>query len=278
MRNSNTNQSAQTNEWSLITGASSGIGLAFANQLASQKHSLILVARNRSRLTEIAQVLTQRHKIAIKIISADLSTSGGINKVLEETAALSVNLLLNNAGKEEAGEFLNLETTEMLNSIALNCSAPLLLSHHFAKKMAAQGNGNIIFLASIVAFQGIPLIANYAAIKSYILTFAEGMALELEPKGVNVSIVAAGFTRSNLAPSQNLDALPFKPMEAEFVAQYTLEKMGKKLIIIPGFINKFLFYSGKYLQSRRMNSKAFGKVFKLVTQDKLKSEKTVGVK
>ncbi|MEH6578432.1 MAG: SDR family oxidoreductase [Amphritea sp.] len=259
----------KSNSWALVTGASGGIGLAYAEELAKKKQSVILVARNEKKLIELSEQLSQQYGVATKTIAADLSSLEGVNQLISETEKLKVDVLINNAGKEESGDFLTLPPDEMLSSIALNCSAPLLLTHHFANKMARQGGGNILFISSIVAFQGVPLIANYAATKSYLLTFAEGIALELESQGVNISIAAPGFTKTNLAPHQNFENTPFKPLDAEFVARYTLNKLGKQRLIIPGFINKVLFYLGKYLQTRRKNSQAFGKVFRLVLRDKL---------
>jgi len=252
--------------WTLITGATSGIGLAFAKELAGKKRSIILVARNKDKLEEVSEDLARDYGIAIKTISADLSSAEGINQVINETDSLDVDFLINNAGKEDSGSFLTLDNVEMQKSIALNCAAPVSLTQHFSCRMVSAGGGNILFLASIVGFQGVPLIANYAATKSFILNFAEGIAAELEPLGVKVSIAAPGFTNTNLVSAYDLSNLPFKPLEAEFVAKYTLRNQGKKRLIIPGFINKFLYFSGKYLQSRRINTFAFGRVFKLVVK------------
>jgi len=257
------------NTWTLVTGASGGIGLAYATELAKKNQPVILVARNEQKLIQVSEQFKQQYGVATKIVAADLSYQEGINQLIRETEDLTVRVLINNAGKEESGNFLTLSTHEMLSSIALNCSAPMLLTHYFAKKMAQQGGGKILFLTSIVAFQGVPLIANYAATKAYLLTFAEGIASELESQGVKISIAAPGFTKSNLAPDQSFEGTPFKPLEAEYVAAYTLNKLGKQRLIIPGGINKVLFYLGKYLQSRQRNSQAFGKVFKMVLKDKL---------
>ena len=264
-----------TNKWALVTGASSGIGLAYAKELAKKNKRIILVARSESKLFEVTQDLNNRYGVSAKYIVADLSTLEGVKKVIDESKDMTVNLLINNAGKEDSGEFLEGNVKEMLSSIELNCSAPLMLTHHFANRMVADGGGDILFLSSIVAFQGVPLIANYAATKSYSLIFAEGIAAELKPKGVNVSIAAPGFTESNLSPHINFKGTPIMPLSAKFVAQYTLSKLGKKLLIIPGFINKYLYYAGKYIQPRRMNSFAFGRVFKMVLKDKLASYKAV---
>lgn len=263
-------------QWSLITDASSGIGREYANELARRGKNLILVARNEDKLKRIGELLETEHGIQIKYIATDLSDSKGIKKLIDGTDGLQVNTLINNAGKEESGNFLDLDAAEMLNSIALNCSAPLLLTHHFAKLMASNGGGNILFLLSIVAFQGVPNIANYAATKAYLLTLAEGISAEFKNQGVKVSIAAPGFTESNLAPHQNFNGTPMKPMQADFVAKYTLDRLGKKQLIIPGVINKFLFYSGKYLQPRRLGSWAFGRVFTMVLRDKLSKHNASG--
>jgi len=258
--------------WALVTGASSGIGLAYCELLASQGRPLILVARSGDKLTELAQQLRDQYAIETRVIVADLSCVEGIEQVLKQSDDLSVKLLINNAGREESGDFLSLASEQLLGSIALNCSAPMLLSHHFGQRMAASGGGQILFLASIVAFQGVPVIANYAATKAYLLTLAEGLACELEAHKVEISIAAPGFTESNLAPNQDFSQVPIKPLSAEFVANYTLQKLGKQRLIIPGAINKFLFYTGKYLQSRRLNSRAFGKVFSTVLHNKLQAQ------
>jgi short-subunit dehydrogenase len=269
-----TTNSHNEQQWSLVTGATSGIGLAFAKELAKQNKPMVLVARNVEKLKVVSGELTLQHGVLTRYIAADLSTRDGVNTVINECKSVHIDLLINNAGKEESGQSLNNNVNEMLSSIALNCSAPLILTHYFASKMFDQGGGNILFLSSIVAFQGVPLIANYSATKAYDLIFAEGIASELKQHGINISIVAPGFTESNLSPKNNYKGTPFKPLQAEFVASYSLKKMGKQRLIIPGFINKFLFYSGKYIQPRRLNSFAFGQVFKMVLKSKLAFLKT----
>ena len=264
--------------WALVTGSTMGIGFAYAEALAQHNKSLVLVARNEGNLVEVAQDLAQRYKVSTKVIAADLSTQAGMDKVISETNGILIDLLINNAGKEESGNFADNSIDEMLSSISLNCSAPLVLSHHFSGLMGENGGGSVLFLSSIVAFQGVPLIANYAATKSYLLVLAEGLAPELKQKSVHISVAAPGFTRSNLSPQINFNGTPFKPLDADFVAHYTLDRLGKQLLIVPGFINKFLFYAGKYIQPRRLNSFAFGQVFKIVLKDKMTTQKTAGIR
>ena len=258
-----------TKNWTLITGGSNGIGLAFAEELASANHNLILVSRNNEKLLKEVEKLTSKHGINIKTIATDLSTREGVDTLIKETADVTINFLINNVGKEESGSFLGTDINEMVNSVNLNCTAPLILSHHFGNLMKQNSGGEIMFISSIVAFQGVPLISNYAATKSYNLILAEGLAGEFKQDNIKVSVITPGFTKTNLSPEISFSKTIIKPMSAQDVAHSSLAARSKKLLHIPGGINKFLFYSGKYLQPRRLNSFAFGKVFKNVLANKL---------
>jgi len=277
MENSSQVKARQDKKWDLITGASGGIGHEYAKELARRKYNLILVARSKTKLEQVAGSLSAQYSVDTRVIAAGLSSVEGVTKVIADITGQQVETLINNAGQEESGYFLVLSTAEMLDSLSLNCSAPLLLTHQFANKMTANGGGNILFRSSIVAFQGVPLISNYAAAKAYLLTLVEGISAELTEKGVNVSIAALDFTASKLSPQQSFEGTPMKPMKAAYVAKYTLVRMGKKLLIIPGGINKFLFYFGKYMQSRKSGSKVFGKVFSKMLRGKLTARNAVEV-
>ena len=178
----------------------------------------------------------------------------GIQAVKDETQQLNIGLLVNNAGREDSGHFLRTSIEEALSTVDLNCRVPLQLTHHFAQKMAKREKGGIIFMSSVVSFQGVPHIANYAASKAYDLIFAEGVAAELKPYNVDVTAVAPGFAKTELSPAFNFDGLPIKPMAPELVARKGISSLGRKRLTIPGAINKFLYLSGKYLQPRRMNT------------------------
>lgn len=253
----------------LVTGASSGIGLAFARELARRGKSLVLVARTEPLLKELKRELSELYQVSVDCIVTDLSTEEGLGILIEQSQRYSIDLLINNAGREDSGPFLSLDAKTMQDSIALNCTAPLALAHHFASRMQLLGGGQILFMSSIVSFQGVPLIANYAATKAYLLVLAEGLAAELKHLNIGVSVVAPGFTRSNLSPDISFKGTPLSPMDAEYVAGFSLKKMASKRLIIPGAINKFLFYSGKYLQPRKVNTFSFGLVFKRVLREKL---------
>jgi len=264
MTNTNLND-----EWVLITGATSGIGLAFAEELAAEKKNIILASRSQAKLEETALKLRQKHGSNVHVVAADLGTKEGILTLFTKTTDMHVDFLINNVGREESGHFLDLDIDEMVGSIALNCTAPLMLSHHYGKKMKSRGRGEILFLSSIVAFQGVPLISNYAATKSYNLILAEGLAAELSSHGIKVSVVTPGFTETNLSPEISFAKVPMKPASPTGVARSSLKARHNKQLYIPGFINKVLFFLGKFVQSRQASTNAFGKVFKKVLAEKL---------
>jgi len=255
--------------WSLVTGASSGIGKEYAKHVAKQGLNIVLVARSEDKLVALKKELVYKYNIEIKIIVADLTSINDLEKVKKETSELEIGLLINNAGKEDSNHFLKIPTAQHLETIDLNIKAPLILTHHFGKKMTERKKGGIITMSSIVAFQGVPYIANYAATKSYNLIFSEGIAAEFKKHNIDVLAVTPGFTKTNLANRYEFSGTPFKPLTPFFVANQALKALGKKRLTIPGHINQFLYWSGKFLFSRKMNTASFGMVFKKVLRNTL---------
>ena len=182
---------------------------------------------------------------------------------------MEIGLLVNNAGREDSNHFLNIATKEHLQTIDLNIKVPLLLTHHFGAKMVERKKGGIINMSSIVAFQGVPYIANYAGTKAYNLIFSEGIAAEFKKHQVDILTATPGFTKTNLAKVYDFTGTPFKPLDPSFVAQKVIKDLGRKRLSIPGFINAFLYWSGKFLFSRQMNTSSFGIVFKKVLRNTL---------
>ncbi|WP_298534913.1 SDR family oxidoreductase [uncultured Algibacter sp.] len=250
--------------WVIVTGASSGIGKAFVEKIAAMGFNLIIVARNEDKLHQLKNSLIKHFQIGIKVLIADLTTEEGIHHVIKQTEALEVGLLINNAGREDSNHFLEINKKDHTQTIDLNIKAPLLLAHHFGTKMANRKRGGIINMSSIVAFQGVPYISNYAATKSYNLIFSEGLSAEFSKHNIDVLAVTPGFTATNLASVYDFKGTPFKPLEPSFVVTEALNALGKKRVVIPGGINKFLFLSGKFLFSRKLNTTSFGMVFKKV--------------
>ena len=263
-------------EWALITGASKGIGLEFSRQVAAHGLNVVLVARSENSLRQLASSIESDYPVKTRIVVADLTEADGIARLFEATADLDIGLLVNNAGREDSGPFLQIPIDDAIKTIDLNIKVPLQLTQHFAAKMQARGKGGILIMSSIVAFQGVPNIANYAASKAYDLVFAEGIAAELKASNIDVLSVNPGFTKSELSPDINFDGLPVKPMSADAVVKTALNDLGKSRVSVPGWVNKILYYFGKYLQSRRVNTVAFGSVFRKVLRNKLKGPDAIG--
>ena len=255
--------------WAVITGASAGIGADFARQLAEKNINVVLVARRQERLSTLASEIEQQFGVQAKVIATDLASLDGIATLKQQTKDLDIGLLVNNAGREDSGSFIDINVENALSTLHLNTRAPMLLSHHFAQRMVNRQNSGIIFLSSIVAFQGVANIANYAATKAYDLILAESLASELKPHGVDVLAVAPGFTATDLSPQIDFSGLPIKPMMPDTVARNALSSLGHRRVSVPGMVNKFLYYSGKYFMPRFANSASFGMVFKAVLQKKL---------
>lgn len=153
--------------WALITGASKGIGLEYSRQIAEKGLNVVLVARSENRLKQLAGSIETDYAVETKIVAVDLTEAAGIARLQEVTADLVIGLLVNNAGREDSGPFLQIPIDDALKTIDLNIKVPLQLTRHFAANMQVRKKGGILIMSSIVAFQGVPNIANYAASKAY---------------------------------------------------------------------------------------------------------------
>src|SRR5689334_1537992 len=178
----------------LITGASSGIGEAFANTLAAKGCDLILVARSEDKLRALAKQLAEVHSRRVEVVTADLSLAGAAEKVHAATQALGmkVDLLINNAGFGTAGAFHQQDAARERQEVMLNCAAVIDMAHAFLPAMVEAGHGGIVNVASMASFQPIPYMAVYAATKAFVLSFGQGLRQEVRGKGVKVLSVCPG--------------------------------------------------------------------------------------
>ncbi len=255
--------------WALITGASSGIGAEFARQIAGRGLNVILTARRGAKLDALSKEIQEETGVTALTIAADLSSKEAIDELAAAVEELDIGLLVNNAGREDTGPFLHVDITDAMQTVDLNVRAPVLLTHTIGRRIAERGAGGVVFLSSIVAFQGVPLTANYAATKAFNLVLAEGLAPELRQYGIDTLAVTPGFTKTELAPDLDFTGTPIRPLEAAKVVETTLDALGKKTLVIPGLTNRFLYFAGKYLQPRRLSSAAFGRVYRRVLRRKL---------
>ena len=239
-------------DWALITGASSGLGVEFAKQLAELGLNLILVARRRGRLENLAKSLGRDHHIQIKIVSVDLSTDTFASTIRSVTDNLEIGLLVNNAGFSITGEFISNSIEREVEMLYVNTRAPLILTHEFGQHMKVRQKGGIIFVSSIAGFNAMPLWSHYAATKAYNLLLGEGLSYELQKYGVHVLTLCPGSTRTEFQQIAGVNE--GKAMEPYKVVSLAIKELGKKATIVPGFHNKFLVTISKFLP-RWLNTK-----------------------
>lgn len=245
--------------WALVTGASSGMGAAFARHLAERKLNVVLVARRADRLRDLAHELERKASVQTRVVPADLSRDDFMPKLKDATNGLEINLLVNNAGMEMTGEFLANDLDAEVRMLQLNCRAPLILTHAYGKAMQERRCGGIIFLASIVGFVGIPVWSHYAATKGHTLLFAEGLAEELTKDGVDVLALCPGLTRTELMQFTAFGKI--MSMDADTVVRVALKSLGKKRRVTAGVKNKVIVWSTRF-QPRLMNTRIFRTVMK----------------
>ncbi len=184
--------------YTLITGASSGIGEAFARRLASEGNNLFLVARSEEKLRSLCNELSAKHRISAEFLAADLIDVDSDLMVFEATKKMGIEIdwLINNAGFGSMGDFAKLDLERELEMIELNITAVVALTHHFLQKMRERGRGTIINISSGASFQPIPFFATYAATKAFVTSFTEAIAEENRPFGVRILALCPGTTDS----------------------------------------------------------------------------------
>jgi short-subunit dehydrogenase len=176
--------------------------------------------------------------VQVKVVAADLSTAAGVRAVLDETRALDVGLLVAAAGFGTSGRFLDGAIEEELGMIDVNCRAVAALAHQFGQRFVARKRGALVLMSSLLAFQGVPRAANYAATKAYVQSLAEGLRLELKPLGVDVIASAPGPIDSGFARRADMTmSIAGTPAS---VAAGTLRALGRAGTVRPGFLSKFL--------------------------------------
>lgn len=227
--------------WAVVTGASDGIGRAFARDLAKRGVHLVLVARRGPVLQALADELQRAHGIRCRVLVADLARPEDIEAVVTGTVDLDVGLLVAAAGFGTSGPLLHSPPDTEREMLDVNCAAVLALSMHFGARLAARGRGGLVFLSSLLAFHGVPGAAHYAATKAYVQTLAEGLRVELAPSGIDVVASAPGPIRTGFADRARLRmSVALAP---DVVARVTLAALGHRTTVRPGWLSKLLGWS-----------------------------------
>jgi short-subunit dehydrogenase len=232
-------------ERALITGASAGIGAAFAERLANDKYDLVMVARRRERLEALAGRLRAAHSIDVEVLAADLTNAGDLRRVEQRLAKEPpLSLLINNAGFGGYMPFVELDADRAEEQIRLHVIAVTRLTRAALASMVARKHGAVINVSSRLAFSGsmpsppLPKRATYAASKAYINTFTQILADELAGTGVHVQALCPGLVKSEFHAGMNLDYSQFPPgmvMMPEAVAAASLECLARgEVFCLPG--------------------------------------------
>jgi short-subunit dehydrogenase len=229
----------------LITGASSGIGEAFARRLAADGHDLFLVARSGDKLRDLCDELSASHEIKADYLALDLSEPDADEDCFKATHRLriEIDLLINNAGFGSMGDFAKLDIERELSMIGLNIGALVGLTHRYLEPMRRRGRGTIINISSGAGFQPIPFMATYAATKAFVTSFSEAIAEENRPFGIEVIAVCPGSTETPFFETGNVGReFTSKGMETpEQVVQTALNAIGSgKAMVISGWKNRMV--------------------------------------
>lgn len=228
----------------LITGASSGIGEAFARKLAERGRNLLLVARSEEKLVMLCNEVGRSQSIRAEYVAMDISLPDAPARLFEEVRnrELEIDLLINNAGFGSMGEFAEADLTRQLNMIDLNISSLVELTHRFLQPMRARKSGEIINVASTAGFQPVPFMAVYAATKAFVLSFSEALWEENRPHGIKVMALCPGVTETNFFEASQMQRPPARTSQTpDEVVEVALRALARgKGAVISGWANRFL--------------------------------------
>jgi len=251
--------------WAVVAGASEGIGAVYAEELASRKLNLILIARRAELLGSLASSLSQNYNVDIKTMILDLSASDAAEQILRETSDLEVGLLVYNAAFSAIGPFRERPVADHVREIHTNTLTPLKLIYLFVEPMLARGCGGIVLMSSLSAFQGSAYISTYAATKAFNIVLAEGLWEEWRERGVDVLVCVSGavktpnYVASGPEKTGGLGDMTLRPGQ---VVREALNALGKQPYVIPGRMNRLASFVMRHLLSRTTAVKFMGRVLR----------------
>ncbi|MEC4883073.1 MAG: SDR family oxidoreductase [Scytonema sp. PMC 1070.18] len=246
----------------LITGASGGIGKAFAEELAKQNINLVLVARSEEKLNLLAKHLQEKHNIQVEIIIQDLTKPGSTDAVFDAVTAkgLTIDMLINNAGFGDYGDFAERDGERQINMVQLNIMTLVDLTHKFIQGMRERRSGSVINISSLSAFQPIPYLSVYSASKAFILHFSQALWAENRQYGVRVLVVCPGpvetnfFVEAQIPPA--LAGRTNKISTSDEVVRETLKALerGESTVVIGGFATHFISNASRFVPRKTLLS------------------------
>ncbi|MEE3234128.1 MAG: SDR family oxidoreductase [Candidatus Latescibacterota bacterium] len=241
----------------LVTGASSGIGLELARECAANGHDLVVVARRQERLEDFAETIRGEYDVKVNVVVMDLSVDGSRKNLFNQVKSqkIEIDYLINNAGFGDYGPFMSSNLTRQIEMVNLNIIALTELTRLFLPDMIARRQGAILNVASTAAFQAGPMMSVYFATKAFVLHFSEAIANEVHPMGVRVVALCPGTTESEFADTAKAErSLMFnmrKLPTSKQVARYGYVSMVKgKRVAVHGVLNKILTFSVRLVPRR----------------------------
>lgn len=253
----------------VVTGASSGIGVEFAKRLAQRGANLVLVARRKERLQEVAKEIQAAHNVTVDVIVADLSEVGSAEKLFKslQRKKIQTDVLVNNAGFGTMGEFKTSSITKVTEEIQLNVATLVQLSRLLIPGMVDRGNGVVVNIASTAAYQPVPYMAVYAATKAFVLSFTEALWGELDGTGVYALALSPGGTKTEFfevaSEGKRQDGFGMMQTVEQVVetAIAALDKNNPPPSVISGGMNAAMARSGRLI-SRKSLIKVARSMFK----------------
>jgi short-subunit dehydrogenase len=246
-------------EWALVTGASAGIGAAFARALAADGISCVLTARREERLRELAGELESRCGVKTRVVGVDLGAPGGAEALLRAVSDLEIAILVNNAGVGGAGRFDELEPARLRQMIELNCATPVALTRALLPAMRVRGRGAVVMVGSVAGCQPLPLHGLYAATKAFDNLLGEALWAECRGTGVDCLALLPGPTETEFQAVAG--ELPHAGEPPEQVVATALDALGRQASVISGWFNWLRANAASRLVSRSVLALAAKSVF-----------------
>ncbi len=238
--------------WALVTGASSGLGVDFARQLAERGWNVVLTARRRERMQALAVSLRDKHRAEVVIIDGDLGQQAFRDQLVEQaTSGRQLTMVVNNAGFGQQGGFLDTDYQRWSDMLALNIAALTDVAYRLGQHMRAHGKpAYLINISSIGAFQPVPHFAVYAATKSYVRDFSEAFAIEVAGSSLSVTCVCPGGTRTEFMDTAGMTLTKLTDaslQSSESVVREALETaLARRRVVVTGWMNKVMTFMTRF--------------------------------
>ncbi len=223
-----TQEATRYGPWAIVTGASSGIGQAFAEHLAGLGLHVVLVARSTDRLHDLGDTLTAAHGVSHRVVTLDLEQPDAAERLMEATADLDVGLLVSNAGAGHPGALLEQEMSALHRWFQLNAISHLELAHRIGRQLVARGGGGILLVAALGG-HGIPHMAHDSAAKGYVLNLGEALHHELKRLGVDVTVLLPGNVETPIIDKLGVDRgwMPLRTLPADVAVREAMAALVK---------------------------------------------------